>query len=1011
MAKQKPNSKQLIPLSEIAPQTPYSAEYLRLRILQGKLKGEKVGRNWYTQKTWINEYLKQYSSAENIPQESPETPVVSAPVSEQNMRTVPLDHLLALIAYPRAELIEALETGLLNGLKVGEEWYTRRDWLSSYIAEYGVKPEVAGVRAFAPRPISVIQAPVIAPKPLTAPVAQPTVIQQPMAAPAPQPVIVHEPVIASEPEPIAEIPISNFQSPVKFQFPISRIIQKFRLLGNWLLPACRRGREIYWNLKIGTWKFLKAIPLILSSKSFQRAAAGALVALVLFLSVSSPQVRASFMDWSQAAAVAITNASQRVKTVVARDASVLALNAKIASTAAARQISNVKSNLNAKIQNLVLGIKSFDLDLNFDSLAFDINIPSLPDIKVPDINLPDFNLPSFSLPRLALPDINLPSFSLPSLPAPDFSFFTKKLASISSFFETSVNRLALLSDSLLLKFQTSKLPNYQTTTHGLVLGESIEYSDLPVSSQPGLLSQSLSSFSQSFKSTFDLLNPSSPTSLMARLSGQVSEIGSAIGGQADPLTKASSFVTSFFSQINLGKILQPAGSFIARLSPRHPEQAAEGGAVKDLSAEPRDSSASPRNDTTVSGELSLQPAASLTPEPAPELAANLNLPKNTPASPTAPAPIRYTTPVAAPKSLQTLTQPSPLKGEGTLSVSVPATASSLSSYFILTDPNTLQTAKAIHTLSNLIADQVMSAKDLKVATISSTDIAAPLTIASPTIIQDSLSVNKDLNVIGALTTPILNAASITSTSITTNHLSTNSISATGSLSGKSFSGQFGSFTNLSSNSASFGGNNNDTFLSKSPSTFESTLTVQGAASLASTLSVAGAATLTGNTAIGGTLSVTGATTLSGALTVPSLTVTGATAFQGSQTIADTLSIATSTVSSPQFKTGYDAANYLSFSTDASGTTTLNAIGGQYASLIISDPLRIATSSGNAFEIQSGSGASLLTANTLTNRLGIGTASPSSALHVQNTASPQFTLAYDDSNYYTTAISSTGACDG
>ena len=318
------------------------------------------------------------------------------------------------------------------------------------------------------------------------------------------------------------------------------------------------------------------------------------------------------MDWSQAAAAAITNASQRVKTVVARDASVLALNAKIASTAAARQISNVKSNLNAKIQNI-------------KAPSFSIPEISFPHFSFPDIPLPRLALsetvrsfsegwPDINLPRLALPDINLPSFSLPSLPAPDFSFFTKKLASISSFFETSVNRLtrtairlADLPNFLVQKFQTAKLPNYQTTTHGLVLGESIEYSDLPVSSQPGLLSQSLSSFSQSFKSTFDLLNPSSPTSLLARLSGQVSEIGSAIGGQADPLTRASSFVTSFFSQINLGKILQPAGSFIARLSPRHPEQAAEGGAVKDLSAEPRDSSASPRNDTTVSGELSLHP--------------------------------------------------------------------------------------------------------------------------------------------------------------------------------------------------------------------------------------------------------------------------------------------------------------------------------------------------------------------------------------------------------------------
>src|SRR3989344_821503 len=106
MAKQKSNLKQLVSLSDIAPRTPYSAEYLRLRILQGKLKGEKIGRNWYTQESWINEYLGQYASVENPPL-SPPAPAAVLParvdggtsVSGQNMRTVPLDDLLALIAY------------------------------------------------------------------------------------------------------------------------------------------------------------------------------------------------------------------------------------------------------------------------------------------------------------------------------------------------------------------------------------------------------------------------------------------------------------------------------------------------------------------------------------------------------------------------------------------------------------------------------------------------------------------------------------------------------------------------------------------------------------------------------------------------------------------------------------------------------------------------------------------------------------------------------------------------
>ncbi|MDP3727010.1 MAG: hypothetical protein Q8R35_00005, partial [bacterium] len=49
-------------LREIAPTSPYSADYLRIRILQGKVQGIKVGREWYTTREWLAEYISRYGA-------------------------------------------------------------------------------------------------------------------------------------------------------------------------------------------------------------------------------------------------------------------------------------------------------------------------------------------------------------------------------------------------------------------------------------------------------------------------------------------------------------------------------------------------------------------------------------------------------------------------------------------------------------------------------------------------------------------------------------------------------------------------------------------------------------------------------------------------------------------------------------------------------------------------------------------------------------------------------------
>lgn len=49
-------------LGRIAEGSPYSADYLRVRILQKKLKGIKVGRVWYTNRDWLNDYIFNFAS-------------------------------------------------------------------------------------------------------------------------------------------------------------------------------------------------------------------------------------------------------------------------------------------------------------------------------------------------------------------------------------------------------------------------------------------------------------------------------------------------------------------------------------------------------------------------------------------------------------------------------------------------------------------------------------------------------------------------------------------------------------------------------------------------------------------------------------------------------------------------------------------------------------------------------------------------------------------------------------
>ncbi|MFH1841336.1 MAG: hypothetical protein ABH800_01070, partial [Candidatus Nealsonbacteria bacterium] len=69
------NNNNFISLQNATKLCNYSQEYLSLRARQGKLKAEKIGRNWVTTKEWLQEYLKSAKEYNNITNEKKEKKV------------------------------------------------------------------------------------------------------------------------------------------------------------------------------------------------------------------------------------------------------------------------------------------------------------------------------------------------------------------------------------------------------------------------------------------------------------------------------------------------------------------------------------------------------------------------------------------------------------------------------------------------------------------------------------------------------------------------------------------------------------------------------------------------------------------------------------------------------------------------------------------------------------------------------------------------------------------------
>ena len=87
---------QYISLKEAEKITPYSANYLGLRARQGKLKAIKIGRDWFTKKEWLEEYIGQVEEYKAKRRKEKKQPSLPKKPQKQLFLPKPVSVLLSL---------------------------------------------------------------------------------------------------------------------------------------------------------------------------------------------------------------------------------------------------------------------------------------------------------------------------------------------------------------------------------------------------------------------------------------------------------------------------------------------------------------------------------------------------------------------------------------------------------------------------------------------------------------------------------------------------------------------------------------------------------------------------------------------------------------------------------------------------------------------------------------------------------------------------------------------------
>ena len=130
-------NKKYITLQQAAQIYGCTSRHMSLMARQGKLKATKIGRNWVTTQTWLNEYTANFK------------PVVSQENNNNNGKYISLKEAAKAYGCTSRHLNLMARQGKLKATKIGRNWVTTFKWLKEYSKEVSKLEKTPSIK-FAP---------------------------------------------------------------------------------------------------------------------------------------------------------------------------------------------------------------------------------------------------------------------------------------------------------------------------------------------------------------------------------------------------------------------------------------------------------------------------------------------------------------------------------------------------------------------------------------------------------------------------------------------------------------------------------------------------------------------------------------------------------------------------------------------------------------------------------------------------------------------------------------------
>ncbi len=806
-----------LPLSEAEKICDYSGTYLALRIRQGKLQGEKIGRNWFTKKEWIDSYVAEISGSEitsaetsidtshsvlesENPRNQEGVEENSTPAPAASAEIISLDQVAEEYQYSLSVLEDAVQNGTLQAKHIGGHWYTRTDWLHAYQSNKHIDSDVVEA--------SVQQSEDVA-------TSSEYVLSQEMS------------------DDVEEITTEGVVSIASEDTDDTNVTTKKSRAYHFRMPRFSFG-------------------VVLT------------VATVIF--VMSGYASAAFADYSVSDVVATVGRTVKSKTVAMFDS--------------VHKVANLKNNQTPNIKNQ---------ENTKSQITKDAGVVAGESVERGD--------------------------------------------------EESVN----LGEQESVINTTSQIPGL--TDSPTPSSKKSSFSDIlsVFRSLQGYINESLS-----------FINPSSPSSIIGRLQGTVAEVGNSVT-TINLFNGTTEERTNIATSPNQGNILQPAGGYIAEVDSDNDPETPNTTVVGTINVQ-QAGSVTPAGPSANSVTNNAQPdaaALSIVSSGTGPIVQGVNNQGNVvfQVSEEGVLKVGEASTYIDTDSVETgtlvartaVTAPTLRIGNGVLqvssgnvSVSGGLSTASLDVAGAVVLNNTLSVAQTITALNGIVSQAAINTPDLSVSNVATIARIAPPSNASVVEVDTGLRVNGDTIITGAtnavgdvtvqgtLTAGTFAPQNINTQSLTSTLITTRSLTATGPISASGVSAPFGSFSELSADNLILGNDASDVFTVQGATTLSHTLAVSGITTLSSALQVAG------NTTLSGGLTVGSIARISGLATVGSLAISGGSFEFGNGSATSSISSANgnigigTTTPSKTFSVGGELITSATTTASAIVTTDSNA---------------------------------------------------------------------------------------